>query len=107
MVQMVKFPTGSQCVRNLTPQLENQSNPRPWSLAWSQSHLTLTYTCVQNKSSENTVGKGEIDHNSNFSFSCSIFYPFGEVSAIFIKLEIVVCKLFQFGRAQNLLFGKG
>ena len=36
---------------------------------------------------------------SNFSFSCSVFYPFGELSAIFIKLEIVVCKLFQFGRA--------
>ena len=35
---------------------------------------------------------------SNFSFSRSVFYPFGELSAIFIKLEIVVCKLFQFGR---------
>ena len=35
---------------------------------------------------------------SNFSFSNSIFYPFGELSVIFIKFEIVVCKLFQFGR---------
>ena len=35
---------------------------------------------------------------SNFSFSHSVFYPFGELSAIFIKSEIVVCKLFQFGR---------
>ena len=35
---------------------------------------------------------------SNFSFSNSVFYPFGELSAIFIKFEIVVCKLFQFGR---------
>ena len=35
---------------------------------------------------------------SNFSFSRSVLYPFGEFSAIFIKLEIVVCKLFQFGR---------
>ena len=35
---------------------------------------------------------------SNFYFSHSVFYPFGELSAIFIKLEIVVCKLFQFGR---------
>ena len=35
---------------------------------------------------------------SNFSFSHSVFYPFGELSAIFIKFEIVVCKLFQFGR---------
>ena len=34
---------------------------------------------------------------SNFSFSPSVFYPFGELSAIFNKLEIVVCKLSQFG----------
>ena len=36
---------------------------------------------------------------SNFSFSHSVFYPFGEPSAIFNKYEIVVCKLFQFGRS--------
>ena len=35
---------------------------------------------------------------SNFSFSRSVFYPFGELSAIFIKSEIVVCKVFQFGK---------
>ena len=29
----------------------------------------------------------------NFSFSDSVFYLFGEFSAIFIKFEIVVCKL--------------
>ena len=44
---------------------------------------------------------------SNFSFSLSVFYPFGELSGIFIKLEIVVCSLFQFGRVRNLSFGKG
>ena len=33
---------------------------------------------------------------SNFSFSHSVFYPFREFSAIFVKFEIVVCKLFQF-----------
>ena len=44
---------------------------------------------------------------SNFSFSHSVFYLFGELSAIFNELEIVVCKLFQFGRVQNLSFGKG
>ena len=32
---------------------------------------------------------------SNFSFSHSVFYPFGELSAIFIKFEVVVCKLFR------------
>ena len=35
---------------------------------------------------------------SNFSFSHSVFNPNGELSAILIKLKIVVCKLFQFGR---------
>ena len=34
---------------------------------------------------------------SNFSFSHSVFYLFGELSAIFNRLEIVVCKLSQFG----------
>ena len=32
---------------------------------------------------------------------------FGELSAIFNKFEIVVCKLFQFGSVQNVLFEKG
>ena len=35
---------------------------------------------------------------SNFSLFHSVFNPFGELSAIFIKFEIIVCKLFQFGR---------
>ena len=43
------------------------------------------------KSFENAVGKGE---TSNFSFSLSVFYTFGKISAIFIKFKIVVCKLF-------------
>ena len=35
---------------------------------------------------------------SNFSFSRSVFYQFDELSAICVKFNIVVCKLFQFGR---------
>ena len=35
---------------------------------------------------------------SNLSFFHSVFYPFGKLSAIFVKFEIVVCKPFQFGR---------
>ena len=42
---------------------------------------------------------------SNFSLSHSVFYPFGELSDISINFEIVVCKLVQFGRVQNLSFG--
>ena len=36
---------------------------------------------------------------SNFSFSHGVFYPLEEISAIFNRYEIVVCKLFEFGRA--------
>ena len=49
-------------------------------------------------------GKGEIAHNEQFLLIPQCFLPF---SAILIKLEIVVCKLSQFGRVQNLSFGKG
>ena len=44
---------------------------------------------------------------NNFSFSHTVFYPFGLLSAIFVKFEIVVCKLFQFGRVKNLSSGNG
>ena len=47
---------------------------------------------------ENTVGKGEIARNEQFLLFHGVFYPLEERSAIFIKFEIVVCKLFQFGR---------
>ena len=40
--------------------------------------------------------KEKLHITSNFSFSDSVFYSFGEPSAIFIKVKIVVCKLFQF-----------
>ena len=45
--------------------------------------------------------------SSNFSFSHSVFYSFGKLSAIFIKSEIVVCKPFKFGGVYNLLYAKG
>ena len=44
---------------------------------------------------------------NNFSFSHGVFYPPEELSAIFIKFKIVVCKFFKSGRVQNLSFGKG
>ena len=79
---------------------------------------------LQNKAFENIVGKGENAGNQHFllfpqcflpyltlsqtspgfymspffSFSHSVFYPFVELSGIFIKLRIVVCKFIKFGR---------
>ena len=38
---------------------------------------------------------------SNFSFSHSVFYSFGELSAIFVKFRILVCRRFEFERVKN------
>ena len=45
----------------------------------------LVFTCLQYKSFENTVGKGEIDRNKQFLLFPQCF-----------EFKIVVCKLFQF-----------
>ena len=55
---------------------------------------------------ENTAGKGEIARNEQFLLFLQCFLS-EELSAIFINFEIVICKLFQFGRVWNLSFGKG
>ena len=59
---------------------------------------SLVFTCLRYKSFENTGKREKLLVTSNFSFSHSIFYWFGELSTTFIKFEIVVCNLFQFGR---------
>ena len=57
------------------------------------------FTCLQYKSFENTVGKGEIARNEQFLlFPLCFLYPFKELSVIFIEVKIVVCKLFQLRR---------
>ena len=63
--------------------------------AYSFTKQALVCTCLHSKSFENTEGKGV---TSNFSFSRSVFHPSGELSAIFIKFRIVICKLFDSGR---------
>ena len=58
----------------------------------------LVFTCLQYKSLENTVGKGEIARYEQFLLFPLCFLTIWKVSAIFVKFEIVVCKLFQFRR---------
>ena len=41
---------------------------------------------------------------SNFSFSNNVFYPIGGLFSIFIKLGIVVCKLFQFASLKFVIW---
>ena len=69
---------------------------------------TPGFYCLQYKSFGNTAWKKEkLLVLNNFSFSHSVFYPFGECSAIFIKFEKNChLQIFQFGSVQNLLFGK-
>ena len=50
-----------------------------------------------NKPFENTVGKGEIARNEQFLLFPVFSTRLDKLAAIFVKFEIVVCKLFQFG----------
>ena len=79
-------------LREITPSLHNISfvNPfpnKPWFLRVCSKTLLKTLW-----------EKEKLLVTNNFLFSNSVFKPFGELSPIFIKLKIVVCKLFQFRR---------
>ena len=69
---------------------------KPWFLRVCSTSLLKTL-----------LEKEKLFLTSNFSFSCSVFYPIWELSSVFIKFEIVVYKPFQFESVSNLLFGKG
>ena len=58
----------------------------------------LAFTCLQYKSFENTVEKGEIARNEQFLLFPLCFLPVWRTLWHFIKFETVVCRLFQFGR---------
>ena len=71
---------------NIGPDLLEFLNPfpnKPWFL--------------QYRSLENNVGKEEIARNE----------AFGKLSFIFIKLQIVICKLFQLEESKICRLGKG
>ena len=53
---------------------------------------------LQNKSFENTVGKGEITRNEQFLHFPQCFPSISRNFAIFITFEIIVCNLNEFGR---------
>ena len=44
---------------------------------------------------------------SNFSFSHSVFYPFGELSIIFIKFELLSANSFNLEESKFCRLGKG
>ena len=94
------------------------TEPHRWGL-FNQKHLQMTafliisplpnkpwYLGVCSTSLLKTLWEKEkLLVMSNLYFSHSVFYPFGELSAIFINLK-VICNLIQCGRVQNLSFWK-
>ena len=80
------------------PIIFNLSQNKPWFLTVCSCRTSLLKTLWE---------KEKLLLSSNFSFSHSIFYLFGELSSISVKYEIVDRNFFQFGRVQSLLFGKG
>ena len=75
----VLFPFGSCCFFSRVGFFFNPFPNKPW------------FLCVCSTSLLKTLWEKEkLLVTSNFSFSRSVFYLFGELSAIFMKLEIVV-----------------
>ena len=77
-------------IPKVTGTIDQQFNPfpnKPWFLRACSTNLL-----------ETLWEKEKLLETSNFSFFHSVFYPFGKLSTIFIKFEIIVCNLFQFGR---------
>ena len=72
-----KLPTHNTYTQKIDP-FPN----KPWFLCICSTSLLKT-----------PLEKEKLLVTSNFSFSHSVFCPFGELSAILIKFEIFVCKL--------------
>ena len=86
MKYLVRTPMG-HFAGKYSPQSFNPFPNKPWFFHVGSTSLMKTLW-----------EKEKLLVTSNFSFSQRVFYPFGEPSAIFIEIEIVVCKLGEFGR---------
>ena len=79
-----------------TIQSINPFPDKPWFLhVYSKSHL------------KTWLEKEKLLVTSNFSFSQSVFNPFGELSAIFITFKIVTCNSFHLEESNICHLGKG
>ena len=58
------------------------------------SHTMTPFDASGKQAFENTVGKGEIARNKQFLLFPQCFLPVWITFFIFVKFEIVVCKLF-------------
>ena len=66
----------------------------------------LVLTCLQYKSFENTVGKGEIAVTSNFSFSHSVFYPLENFLPFSSNLTLLSATSFRLEESNICCLGK-
>ena len=62
--------------------------------SWTFSQISSGFTCLLYKCLKTQWEKEKLLVLNNFSFSYIVFYPSIELSAIFIKSNIVICKLF-------------
>ena len=79
---------------------------------WSLEKTRAVTTCDLRHSHtikpfENAVGKGEIARDEQSLLFPQCFLPVWTTCCIFVKFEIVTCKLFQYGRVKNLSSGNG
>ena len=108
--QFLLFPVFSTLLDNFLPFSPNSklssANSFSSGMSYILCHLGKGYSFLNkpwflhvcSTSLLKTLGEQEKLLISNFSFSPSVIYMFRESSAIFIKTEIVICKLFHFGR---------
>ena len=81
---------------------ENNSGLLRIGIVWKQFNPFPNKPCLLHVCSTSLLKtpweKGQLHVTSNFSFSHSVSYLFGELSTIVIKFKFFVSKLFQFGR---------
>ena len=82
MIYQALLPSGLATAPD-TPMCINPFPNKPWFLCVCRTSLSKTLW-----------EKVKLLIVSNFSFSHSVFYIFGELSAILIKFEFVICKFF-------------
>ena len=67
----------------------------------------MVFMCLQCKSFENTVGKGETAHNVLFLLFPQCFLSISKTFWDLIKSEIIICKLFSLDKSKICHLAKG
>ena len=95
-ISVYRYEIYSAYFTNKLPTRLNPFPNKPWFLCVCSKRLLKT-----------PWEKEKLLATSNFSSSHSVFYTSGKLSSIFIKLKIIVCKPFEFGKVYISRLGKG